>query len=57
MQARISLALSICPYHPSLPAGLLDYILCLQRAVVGNFLLVGQNMHAHVKGSIGERHS
>ena len=47
-----SLSLAIHPYHLSFPAGLLDYILCLYRAVVGKFLLVGQHWHIHVKGTI-----
>ena len=40
---------------PSLPAGLLDYLLCPYQAVVDKFLLVSQHLHIHVKGSIGER--
>ena len=48
----LSLSVTIRPYHPSLLAGLLDYILCLYRAVVGEFLLVGQHCHIHVKVSI-----
>ena len=51
----LSLSLSIRLYRPSLPAGLLDYILCSYRAVV-KFLLVVQYLHVRVKGSIGERH-
>ena len=43
-------------YHPSLPAGLLDYILCLYRAVIDKFWLVGQHLLIHMKGSIGEHH-
>ena len=35
-----SLSLPIRPFHPSLLAVLPDYILCLHRAVVGNFVLV-----------------
>ena len=56
--ARISLTLSldIRSYHPSLPAGLLNYILCSRKVVVGRFLLVSQNRQLHVKGSIGEHH-
>ena len=41
-------------YHPSLPVGVLDYILCPYRAVVGKFFLVGQHWHIRVKESIGE---
>ena len=32
--ARISLTLTIRPYHSSHPAGHLDYVLCLYKAVV-----------------------
>ena len=39
--ALISLTLSPLSYHSLLPACLLDYILCLYRAVVDNFSLVG----------------
>ena len=46
---------AICLYHPYVPAGLLDYILCLYRAVVDKFLLVVQYSHIRVKRSIGER--
>ena len=46
---------TIHPYHPSVLAGLLDYILCLYRAVVDMFL-VDQHMHVHVKGSIKEHY-
>ena len=53
----LSLSLTIRPYRPSLSAGLPDYILCLYRAVVGRFLLVGQHWHVHVKRSIREYHS
>ena len=50
--ARISLSLclAICPYHLSLPVGLLDYILCPYKAVVGKFLLVVQHCHVYVQG-------
>ena len=44
------------PYPPSLPAGLGDYTPCPYRAVVDKFLLVGQHLHVHVKGSIRKRH-
>ena len=34
-------ALTICPYHPSLPASLLDYIFYLSNAVVvGKYILL-----------------
>ena len=33
----IYIYLSICPYHSSLPAGLLDYIMSPYRTVVGKF--------------------
>ena len=42
--------------HSSHPTGLLNYILCPYRAIIDNFLLVGQHLHVHVKGSIGEHH-
>ena len=48
------LSLAICSYHPSLPAGLLDYILCPYRVVADKFLLVCQHLHVCVKGSIEE---
>ena len=38
------LSLTTCLYHPSLPAGLVGYLLCLQRAAVDKFLLVGQHL-------------
>ena len=44
-------SLTICSYDPSLPAGLLDYILCLYRAVLDKFLSVGQYLHVRIKGS------
>ena len=59
---QVSLSLSIYiyiyirPCNPSLPVDLLDDILCPYEAVVGKFLLVGQNWLLHVKGSIGERY-
>ena len=52
----LSIYLSIYPYNLSLPVGLLDYILCLHRAAVGKFRLVGQHWQVHVKDSIRERH-
>ena len=50
--AQISQALSIHLYHPLLPAGLPNYILCPHRTYVDKFLLVDQQWHVHVKGSI-----
>ena len=52
----LTVSLSIHLYHSLLQAGLLDDILCLHKGVVGKFLLVDQNWHVHVKGSIGEHH-
>ena len=52
----LSLSLAIRPYHPSLPAGLLDYITCPNRAVVDKFWLLVQHLPVLVKGSIGEGH-
>ena len=43
-------------YHTSLLTGLLDYILCPYRAVVGKFLWVGQHWYVSVKESKGQRH-
>ena len=44
LQAQIFQTLSCnCPYHPLLSVGFPDYILCLYRAVVNKFLLVGQH--------------
>ena len=51
-----SLFLFICLYHPSFPASLPDYILCLHRAVAGKFLLVCQYWRVHILRSIGECH-
>ena len=50
------LSLAICFYHPLLPAGLPDYILCPYRAVVDKFLLASQHSHINVKGLI-RKHS
>ena len=36
----LSIYLSIYPYHPLLPGGFLNYILCPCRSVEGKFLLV-----------------
>ena len=44
-----SLSLTIRPYHPSLPEGLPDYILCPYKAIVDRFLLVTQHLHVRVK--------
>ena len=54
-QISLTLSLAILFYYPSLAADLLDYILCLYRVVVEKFLLVGQYLHVHVKGSIRDR--
>ena len=54
--AWISLILTIRFYHPSFPAGPLDYIPSPYRAVVDKFLLVSQDLHVSVKESIRERH-
>ena len=50
------LSFSIHPHHPSLPAGLLNYIPYPGKAAVGRILLVGQHWHGHIKRSIGECH-
>ena len=50
------LSLSIHPYHPSIPTGPLNSILCPHWAVIGKFLLIGQHWLVRVKGSIGEHH-
>ena len=57
LTAQISQSLphSIRPYHPLLPAGLPNYILCPHRAEVNKFLLVGQPLQVHILGSIEER--
>ena len=47
LSLSLSIYLSICSYHPSLPAGLPDYILYPHRAVVDKFLLVDQYCHVH----------
>ena len=54
--AQISLihSLAICLYNLSLPAGLLDYILCPYRAVADKFYLVSQHLHVCVKEFTGE---
>ena len=53
IHSRISLTFSraIRPYHPSLLAGLPDYILCLYWVVIGKFLFVSQHWHVHVWGA------
>ena len=45
------LSFSICLYHLSLLAALLNWILCPYRAVVGMFLLVNQHWHVHRRTS------
>ena len=52
----LTLSLSIRPYHPSLPAGVPNFILCPCRGVVGKFLLVYNHWHDHVKGFIEKRY-
>ena len=44
------LSLAFRPYYPSLPPGPLESILCLYRALVGKFLLVGQHVLVRMKG-------
>ena len=39
------------PYHPLIPAGFLNYILCQHKPDVNKFLLVGQYWHVYVLGS------
>ena len=56
LSLSLSLTLSICLKYSSHPTSPLDYTLCQYKAVVGQFLLVGQHWHVHVKGSRGERH-
>ena len=46
------LSLSISPNHPSLPTRLLNYIECPYKADIDKFLLVAQNRHGHMYGSI-----
>ena len=50
----LSLSLSLCLYHPSLPVSLLDNIMCPYWVVIGKILLVNQHLHVRVKGFIGE---
>ena len=45
---RDSLFLTIHPYHPLLPSGLLACILCPHGADVSKLLLVRQHWHIHV---------
>ena len=54
--ASTDFSLAIQTNHPSLPVGLLDYILCPYRAVVCMFFLVDQHWRTHVNGSIGKCH-
>ena len=51
-QVFLSLSLSICHYHPSLPACLPNYIQCPHRADVNRFLQVGQHWHLQVYRTI-----
>ena len=39
---------SIYPYHPLLPVGLLNSILCLRRTAVGKVFLVSQHCYVYV---------
>ena len=50
------LSLSLRTYHPLLPAGLPNYILCHRRADVNKFLLIDPHWHFYVYGSKEERH-
>ena len=52
----LSLSLSLCPYHPSLPASPLNYIQCPHRCDVNKFFLVGQHWHVYLLGPIEERY-
>ena len=47
---------SIRSYHPSLPVGFRNYIMCLHRADVNKFFLFSQHWYVHVLGSIDEPH-
>ena len=51
----IYIYLTIFLYHPSLLAGLLDYIMCPYRAIVNKFLFVSQPLHVRVKSSIEKK--
>ena len=53
-QNSFSLSLSIHLNHPSLPAGLLTFILYSYRAAVDKFLFVGHHLHIGAKGFIVE---
>ena len=44
------------PYHPTLPAGLQNYILFSHRDDVNMFWLVGQHWHIHVQGFSKKHH-
>ena len=55
LSLSLSLSLSNCPYPTLLPAGLLNYILCLLRAAANIFLLVSQNLLGRLWGPIEER--
>ena len=57
----LSLSLSLSRHSSQLSivpgmAGLLDYILCPSRVVVGKVLLVSQHWHVYVKWSIEKRY-
>ena len=45
LSLSLSLSFTIYLYHPSLPASLLDYILCPYRAVVDKSLLFVQHLY------------
>ena len=49
------LSLTMRLYHPSLPIGLLDNILCPYWAILDKVLLVNQHLQVRVMRSIGER--
>ena len=52
----VSLSLSLRPYHPLLRTGLPYNILCPLKPDINNLLLVNQQWHVHVLGSIEKRH-
>ena len=56
MDFNNNLSLTVSPYHPSSPTVLPCYILCLYRADVNRFMLVGQQWNLHVSGFIEQRH-
>ena len=55
-QVLLTARISLTPSHPSSPEILPNYFLCLYKADVNKFLLVGQRWYVHVKGSTKERH-